>query len=534
MHIGLLSNERLSFDPFKPIILRGSPTEDASSVFAGNVVLSLSKPSKITSITVRLKSTATTFWPEGIGARGTRLTAETPLNEQTLEILPKTVKQSPTVLPAGVHRFAFAFAVPNSLVETIEDVYGRVRHVVEAQVIRSGLPLFKNWHYSKPVLVLRTYMSNSLLTNNSLQDLSRTFEKHMVCADMEVVIEAAAFSSGDLFYIRVTVQPHRKHSRLEHMELRVVESRRYSVPEMRAWRTDSATFPLPFAFSTPLADDGASPSYSTEALRPAFEPHGKGVDLVDSFAHRVAFFTPTCQQNIHHSTHFKEILFRHHLEIDITLSYLDSVGQPVVSRTTSSHSMSTSSSQSSHEIPLSTSSSSTTTTTNTTPSASASVSASASASTAHHASLSQQDGPSSSGWQNMLLRLRKSKNEKDKVDGRRREIIMLDTPITVFDCRLKEDYGRLPSYFELSDKRVSVPLTMDGAKRKKGGFSPSDGKRVISTDKDDRPHAFYCDCYREFSKQMELASQPLFFPEPTPFLPTLDRMPSRPPPDYGA
>lgn len=65
MHLGLLSQERLSFDPIKPLILRGPPAEDSSSVFTGSVVLSLAKATRITSITVTFKSTATTYWPEG-------------------------------------------------------------------------------------------------------------------------------------------------------------------------------------------------------------------------------------------------------------------------------------------------------------------------------------------------------------------------------------------------------------------------------------------------------------------------------------
>lgn len=65
MQLGLLSHGQLAFDPFKPIILRGLPTEDASTLFAGNVVLSLSKPTKISNVSVTLKSIAVTYWPEG-------------------------------------------------------------------------------------------------------------------------------------------------------------------------------------------------------------------------------------------------------------------------------------------------------------------------------------------------------------------------------------------------------------------------------------------------------------------------------------
>lgn len=66
MQLGLLSHGQLAFDPFKPIILRGLPSEDASTLFAGNVVLTLSKPTKISNVSVTLKSQSVTYWPEGI------------------------------------------------------------------------------------------------------------------------------------------------------------------------------------------------------------------------------------------------------------------------------------------------------------------------------------------------------------------------------------------------------------------------------------------------------------------------------------
>ncbi|KAG1106196.1 hypothetical protein G6F42_016844 [Rhizopus arrhizus] len=309
MQLGLLSHGQLTFDPFKPIILRGLPTEDASTLFAGNVVLNLSKATKISNVSVTLKSHAITYWPEGIGARGTKLTAEKSLGQQTLEILaPNIDKNAPVlVLPAGTHRFSFAFVVPNSTVATIEDTFGRVRHVVEAEVQRPGIVMLSSWRISKPVMILRTYMSNSLLTNNSLANLSRTFEKHMVFGDIEVLIEAAAFSSGDLFYIRMIIEPHLKHTRIEHMEVNVTETRRYSVPEMRAWRNDAITFPMPFAGSVRLAEFGEV-DVTTEQLAPIFDKNQNGIELVHDFAHRLAFHAPTCQQNIRHTTYIIEII----------------------------------------------------------------------------------------------------------------------------------------------------------------------------------------------------------------------------------
>ncbi|CEP07835.1 hypothetical protein [Parasitella parasitica] len=556
MQLGLLSHGQLTFDPFKPIILRGLPTEDASTLFAGNMVLNLSKATKISNVSVTLKSHAITYWPEGIGARGTKLTAEKSLGEQTLEILaPNIEKDAPVlVLPAGTHRFSFAFVVPNSTVATIEDTFGRVRHVVEAQVQRPGIVMLSSWRITKPVMILRTYMSNSLLTNNSLANLSRTYEKRMVFGDIEVLIEAAAFSSGDLFYIRMIIEPQLKHTRIEHMEVNVTETRRYSVPEMRAWRHDAITFPMPFAGSVRLAEFGEF-DVTTKQLQPIFDKNQNGIELVHDFAHRLAFHAPTCQQNIRHTTYIKEIQFKHHLEINLTLSYQDIEGNRQFLSRSSSHS----SFEESIAVPAPVRSTGTLTpppaahfannqhqsssraigtpialprlSRPTTPTSANSSSSSSLPSTptltATNPTLPQQPNTS---WSNVLLRLNKTKEHRDIQDDRNRETITLDTPITVFDCRLKEDYGRLPSYHELG---VKPALAVNNPSGKKSKYKVQ--STITTMDKPNQPHPYLCACYHAFCREMELASQALYLPtESAPAMPLLDRIPSIPPPDYAA
>ncbi|KAG2201253.1 hypothetical protein INT47_006756 [Mucor saturninus] len=492
MHLGLLSHGQLSFDPFKPIILRGLPTEDASTLFAGNVVLNLSKPTKISNVSVTLKSHAVTYWPEGIGARGTRLTAEKPLGEQSVEILaPNIDKKAPVlVLPAGIHRFSFAFVIPNSTVATIEDTFGRVRHVVDAEVQRPGM-MVSSWNITKPVMILRTYMSNSLLVNNSLNNLSRTFEKHMVYGDIEVVIEAAAFSSGDLFYIRMIVEPQLKHTRIEHIEVNVTESRKYCVPEMRAWRTDKSVYPLPFAGSVRLAEFGEV-DVTTNQLLPIFDKSQNGIELVHDFAHRLAFYAPTCQQNIRHTTYIKEILIKHHIEINVTMSYLDIQGHR--------QHLSRRGSIGEAESPG----------TLTPPPA------------AHlHPRANGNSTPVT--WQNVLQRLNKAKAED--LHNRKKDTISLDSSVIVFDCRLKEDYGRLPSYSELGVK----PSIVKEKKQDKIKLTKMDTPK-------NQPRPYLCPCYEHFSYEMDLASQEMFLPatDKLPAMPLLDRIPSIPPPEYSA
>lgn len=49
---------------------------------------------------------------KGIGARGTRLTHEKVLSEETVKII-ESKKNEYIKLAAGIHRFPFAFIVPN-------------------------------------------------------------------------------------------------------------------------------------------------------------------------------------------------------------------------------------------------------------------------------------------------------------------------------------------------------------------------------------------------------------------------------------
>lgn len=558
MHLGLLTQERLSFDPIKPLILRGPPAEDSSSVFSGNVVLSLAKSTKISSITVTFKSTATTYWPEGIGARGTRLTHEKVLSEEKVQLI-DLKKNEVMKLPAGIHRFPFAFLVPNSIVETIEDVYGRVRHVVDARVIGPGIQILNNWHISKPVLVLRAYMSDSLLTNNSLQDLSRTYEKHLPAADVQLVVERAAFSSGDLFYLKLILEPQRKRVRLEHMELTVVENRKYHVSEVRANRTDSEQFALPYLTSVKLVEGGENESTQND-LKSVFQKGGKGVDLTDTIAYRITFATPTCMRNIHHSTYYKDILFKHHLSISMMISFVDdspnAAENLIRPPLNNSNNSSTSTLGTNEEVatptnmiqeqatqamfalappPAAFSISSANTNTHIRQPIVNVNTYNASPILHHHSNPNelQNNLQHQSTW---LSKLRKPVNTKEGGTQviRKRETIRLETPVTVFDCRLKEDYGRLPSYSELNV--TTAPIHGDDKNKMLPDMIEQDLMLQCIPDSDQQmpsnePQPQLCPCYFKFRRQMDMASQAQLLSTAN-NSPTLERIPSIPPPDY--
>jgi hypothetical protein len=451
-------------------------------------------------------------------------------------------------------------------VETVEDVYGRVKHTVEARVTSPGISLLNSWHISKPVLVLRTYLSNALLTNNSIQDLSRTFEKHLPGVDIHLVVEQAAFSSGDLFHVRCMIQPQVKHIRLEHMELYIMENRRYAVPEMRALRTDQERFDLSFLSAGRLeeSDNGGESSISTPDINSDWsgiftKSHGHAIDIHDTASYRLTFATPTCVRNFHHSTTNKDVLFRHHLSIHLSLSYPD----PSPSSSSSSTSQPTTSHTNEDDLVAAVTSRLARTTMNRHHS---DRSVDSHDSTHSSASATNQISGSTTptavgggGGAKWLSKLRKHRPDKD-VDSekRKREVVKFEMPITVFDCRLKEDFGRLPSYFELpqhssaiatnglSEKGQRMPATSVSS----AATSPSSSMPTTPTIQQDEPdlssrrsscsieaHVFLCPCYFAFRRQVERASEVQLYSPPPPASEmngssSLDRIPSKPPPDY--
>jgi hypothetical protein len=401
-------------------------------------------------------------------------------------------------------------------------------------------------------------MSDSLLTNNSLQDLSRTYEKHLPAADVQLVVERAAFSSGDLFYLKLILQPQRKRVRLEHMELMVTENRRYHVSEVRANRTDSEHFPLPFLSSVKLVEEGDD----VGDLKAVFNRHGKGVELRDTIAYRITFATPTCMRNIHHTTYYKDILFRHHLSINMTISFIDEqltaeALRPALSSNNSSSSdfgggisdgaLTASSSTSS--IP--------TMSTNTTVDSISSIEQQAteamfalapppaafamnSTNTNTHirqpiVHVNNNINTHHQQQTTWLSKLRKPVNTKEGGTHviRKRDTIRLETPVTIFDCRLKEDYGRLPSYSELN---VTARPTHGDDKSKMLEQDlmlhcmPDSDEQIPSSE----PQPQLCPCYFKFRRQMEMASQAqLLTANHNASTPSaLERIPSIPPPDY--
>ncbi|CAO3607829.1 unnamed protein product [Mucor hiemalis] len=350
------------------------------------------------------------------------------------------------------------------------------------------------------------------------------------------------------------------------MELTIMENRRYHVSEVRANRTDTEQFALPYLTSVKLAEGGESSSLEgDDDLKSVFTKHGKGVDLTDTIAYRITFATPTY------------ILFKHHLNITMMISFVDdspnAADALIRPPLNNSNNSSTSTLGINEEIATPTNGNNNNTANSLTiqeqaaqaafalapPPAAFSISSSntnthirqpiVNVNTSnpppiihpHNPHNNQSSNPydphSSAQLQSTWLsKLRKPVNTKEGGAHviRKRETIRLETPVTIFDCRLKEDYGRLPSYSELN---VTVnPAHGDDKNRLLPDMIEQDLMLQCIPDSDrqmpsSEPQPQLCPCYFKFRRQMEMASQAQLLTANS-STPTLERIPSIPPPDY--
>ncbi|KAI9478542.1 MAG: hypothetical protein EXX96DRAFT_484208 [Benjaminiella poitrasii] len=379
------------------IILRGTHNDKITHVFQGEVDLVVTKPTSISQVSIQFIGKSHSLWPEGIGARGTKLYHEKVIHEQNiiLQSYPDHPKQE-GVLAAGVYRWPFQFLISNQLIETIEDEMAKVFYYVTAVVNRVGIGATK-LRCRRDVLLLRTpNWSDNALTANSLPTTSITSERCLEVCDATICIEKSNVSSGTQFPIAISLSPNRKNVYLESISIVLTEKRVYKLPEFQARRSEIHDFKVAIASVTNLTDPTVSQQpldLSMKEMRRLMNVKNAHIPLTDHgpFHYRLIYTLPNCV-HLNHTSTFSEIDIRHTLKIHIELS------SAIPSKRTVA-----------------------------------------------------------------------------------RTHIRLETPITILDCRLKEDYNALPTYEEalLLDPVVDEH---DGMDSKPTGF-------------------FLCPCYIEYKKK---------------------------------
>ncbi|CAO3633984.1 unnamed protein product [Mucor hiemalis] len=387
--------KQLSIDLAEPVvILRGSSNDTVTQVLQGEVNVVLTRPIMASKVQIKFVGKSHMLWPEGIGARGTKLYHEKTLHEQNiiLQSFPENSKGEGVLAP-GLHRWSFQFLLSNQLIETIEDEMAKVFYYVQASIHRVGMGT-SNLRARKDILLLRTpHWSDSALTANSLPSNSIISERKMEVCDATICIEKAHVSSGTQFPISISLSPNIKHVFIESISVILTEKRAYRLPEFQARRVELHDFKVSLSDVTSLVDPalthGLVPQLSLKEMRRALGVKNAHIPLDEGpFQHRLLFLLPNCV-HLNHTSTFSEIDIRHCLKIHIELSTpaTDEVG---------------------------------------------------------------------------------------------RTHIRLETPITILDCRLKEDYNTLPTYEEAL---VNDPVIDEHPDTKKpAGF-------------------FMCPCYLDYKKK---------------------------------
>ncbi|KAG0166226.1 hypothetical protein DFQ28_002613 [Apophysomyces sp. BC1034] len=316
-------NKLLSIELAEPvIILRGPPTDPTTHVLRGEVELVLSKPMLASSVMIKLVGKSYMLWPEGIGARGTKMYHEKTIHEQNVLL------QSEQTIPAGYSRWPFEFLIPNRLVETIEDEMAKVYYYVSATVHRIGMG--PNLRARRNILLLRTLCSDASLASHSLPSPSIIVERKLETCDATICIEKSIVSSGTQFPISLVLAPHTKHVHLESLSIVLTEKRVYQLPEFAARRGELHDFKLQLTSVINMADnslslDGLVPASDVplQHLRRALAAKNAHIPLAaNPFQYRFVFTLPNCI-HMNHTTFFTEMSFLHHLKIHIELSHDD-------------------------------------------------------------------------------------------------------------------------------------------------------------------------------------------------------------------
>ncbi|RCI05931.1 hypothetical protein CU098_011639 [Rhizopus stolonifer] len=401
--------KQFSIELAEPVVLlRGPPTDPTTHVLRGEVELVLTKPMSASQVLVKLVGNSNMLWPEGLGARGSKVYHEKTILEQNI-ILDSRPEDNP-MLPAGLHRWPFEFLIPSSMVETIEDEMAQVYYYVSATVQRPGIGT-PNLRCRRNILLLRTLSwSEDVIASHALPTTSIVAERKTDACDATFYIEKSIVSSGTQFPISIVLTTQMKNVSLESIHITLTEKRTYQVPEYNARRAELHDFKLQLASVNNMADSDQMRQVMMSAsdlplhqIRQLLAAKNAHIPLgTTPFQYRFLFTLPNCL-TLNHTTYFKEMNFLHYLKIDIELSV-------PASRPTSSSS-------------------------------------------------------------------------DQAVHGIERTHIQLETPITILDCRLKEDYTTLPTYQEaLCDEAIDVENEQDVLDQQKSGF-------------------FMCPCYVDYKKK---------------------------------
>lgn len=250
------SSENLQIKLVEPVLyFRGDSDESVGSFLRGELILNLSKPTKIRKLEMRFTGTLKTFWPEGklnygssanrnelcekqeIMTHGWTFVSPPTSSPETPRPLPlsstsgpyrfSVIGSSPSntstprfhLIPAGIHKYPFELFVPGTVPETIETVRGTVNYKISAAAIRSGL--YPKLRDSQRVPIIRTILEER---NSEGIAIASGWNDQL---DYEITIPKRAYPMGDSIEIDLKLTPLVKKMQIVGVKIQIDEESVY-------------------------------------------------------------------------------------------------------------------------------------------------------------------------------------------------------------------------------------------------------------------------------------------------------------------
>ncbi|CAO3634408.1 unnamed protein product [Cunninghamella echinulata] len=402
------------------------------------------------SVVVKFTGKAHMLWPDGFGPKSNKYYHEKIIHEQNI-ILQTYPEDGDRMIPSGLHRWPFEFILPNQLVETIEDELAKVYYYVSSTVHRIGMGTM-NLKCRRNILLLRALTwSDQALTTHALTNPSIIVEKKLPHCDTTIFIEKSMASSGTLFPISFMLSAHHKNLYLESVSVILQEKRIYRLPEFDARRAEMHDYKLNVHHIQPLTHFHSDDEDDDDEDEMMFLPD---MDLNDDGNHYSSHDTMDL-------SHLRKTVFTKNAHLPLTATPFQY--QFVFQLPNCIH---LNHSTTFHEMRF-----------------------------IHYLKMTiEYSFPEQllNDFTPQQLKTLTTIKPDDQRKGFVRTSIHLDIPLTILDCRLKEDYATLPTYEAASHD----PMLDDDTLNNNNNNDAAGG------------NFFKCPCYLQFKKQCKKSSRP--------------------------
>ncbi|CAB4374086.1 unnamed protein product [Rhizophagus irregularis] len=312
-NIILQSSSNLQIRLIEPILyFQGNPEESLGCFMRGELIMNLSKPTKIKRIEMKFIGRMKTYWPQcksyyGSHKNRNELCEECELINHNWTFLPSPIANSllhPSsslqdnnyLLPAGIYTYPFELFLPGTLPETIQAQLGNVSYKLQATVIKAKLS--PNLHTSHHVTIIRDLSEES---NSQGIAISRDW---LDLINFEITIPNKAYSIGDSINIDFKTIPQVK--RVQVIGLRI-ELNEQSIYRSRGQKNIESKI-----LSVYRINNNNNNSNS--------DKDNNEIILDDIFYHKNFIFPlPKCSNYIHISCTWPSITISHSLKFHINV-----------------------------------------------------------------------------------------------------------------------------------------------------------------------------------------------------------------------